>query len=70
VWLFADEPSRSAWAETWAQRTTDSATAEQAIEEGIATREKLAEAAAGWRSWAAQPDAWFSVLHGEVIATA
>ena len=23
----------------------------------------------GWRAWAATPDAWFAVLHGEVLAT-
>ena len=25
--------------------------------------------AAAWRAWAATPDAWFAVLHGEVLAT-
>ena len=25
--------------------------------------------AAAWRAWAATPDAWFAVLHGEILAT-
>ena len=29
----------------------------------------LAELAAGWRAWAAAPNGWFAVLHGEVLAT-
>jgi len=70
VWLFADETSRSWWAETWAQRTVGSGVAEQALRQGIVSREELAELAHGWRSWAAHPDGWFSVLHGEIMATA
>ncbi len=69
VWLFAEEASRSWWAETWAQRTMSSGIAEQATKGGVATGEELAEVAAGWRDWAAHPDGWFSVLHGEVVAT-
>ena len=70
AWVFADEASRSWWAETWAQRTVSSGIAEQATAQGIATGAELAEVADGWRAWAAHPDGWFSVLHGEVVATA
>jgi ubiquinone/menaquinone biosynthesis C-methylase UbiE len=68
VWLFAEPQRRRWWADTWARRTTDSAVAEQALELGIATSEELAGLADGWRSWAAQPDAWFVVVHGEILA--
>lgn len=69
AWLFADADSRSWWGETWAQRTVGSAMARQAVEAGIATDEELADVAEGWRAWLEQPDGWFSVLHGEVLAT-
>jgi ubiquinone/menaquinone biosynthesis C-methylase UbiE len=70
AWVFADESSRSWWAETWAQRTTSSSLAEQAIELGIVSADELADMAAGWQAWADHADGWFSVLHGEIIATA
>jgi len=68
AWVFADEPSREWWGTTWAERTLRSGLAEQALATGLATREELEDVAAGWREWLARPDAWFSVLHGEVLA--
>lgn len=70
VWLFARPEDRSWLAETWAQRTVGSGIAEQATAAGIASAEDLAQVADGWRRWAAHPDGWFSVLHGEIIASA
>lgn len=69
VWLFADEERRGWWSETWAQRTVSSGIATRARELGLATADELAEMAAGWRAWAQRPDAWFVVLHGEILAT-
>jgi ubiquinone/menaquinone biosynthesis C-methylase UbiE len=68
TWLFADEARRSWWAETWAQRMLRSALAEQAQEAGLATSDELTRIAHGWREWATHPDAWFAVLHGEILA--
>jgi len=68
AWVFADHASREWWGGTWAERTTRSGVAEQALAAGLATREELADLAAGWRDWLAHPDAWFSVLNGEVLA--
>ena len=70
VWLFADASGLAWWSATWAQRTTDSGLAGGAIAQGIATAEELADVAEGWRAWAAHRDAWFSVLHGEIVAVA
>ncbi|HKC28606.1 MAG TPA: methyltransferase domain-containing protein [Jatrophihabitans sp.] len=67
VWCYADEESRSAWANGWAERITQSALATQAVERGLATAAELDEIAVGWRTWAAQPDGWFAVLHGEIL---
>ena len=41
--------------------------AEQLTAYGIATPEDLAAFATAWRRWAASPDGWFAVLHGEVL---
>jgi ubiquinone/menaquinone biosynthesis C-methylase UbiE len=69
TWLFADETRLGWWSETWAQRTLASGVATQALERGLSSAEELATIAAAWRTWARQPGAWFSVLHGEVLAT-
>ena len=69
VWLFADEERRGWWSQTWAQRSVSSGMATQAVEQGLATTQELAEMAEGWHEWARQPDAWFTVLHGEIVAT-
>jgi hypothetical protein len=39
----------------------------QAVAEGFATQAEVDDIAAGWRAWAAHPDAWFGVPHGEII---
>ena len=43
---------------------------DQLLGHGIADRADLEAFAAGWRRWAASPDGWFAVLHGEILATA
>lgn len=61
-------PAADLWASTWAQRATGETFASQAVDLGLATRDDLADVAAGWLEWAADPDAWFLVPHGEILA--
>ncbi|MGA2836918.1 MAG: methyltransferase domain-containing protein [Acidimicrobiales bacterium] len=70
AWCFASEEERAWWGGLWADRFTRSALADQLLASGIAQRTDLEEFAAAWRRWAASPDGWFAVLHGEVLATA
>ncbi len=42
--------------------------AEQALDYGLSDAAELAEIAAAWRRWADQPDGYFAVPHGEVLA--
>ena len=37
------------------------------LREGSSTPEELERISAAWRSWALDPDAWFSVHHGEIL---
>lgn len=67
VWCFATPDDRAWWGGLWADRMTDSAIARQAVGEGLATEQDLAEIARGWRRWATHPDAWYAVLHGEIL---
>ncbi len=70
VWCYADDATRAWWSELWARRMTESPVARQAIDDGLATTEELDRVAEGWRDWGASgPDAWFTVLNGEILAS-
>ncbi len=68
TWCFATPDERDWWGGLWADRFTDSALAGQLLGAGLADRGDLAAFAEAWRRWAASPDGWFAVVHGEVIA--
>ena len=70
TWCFATPEDRAWWGGLWADRITASALADQLLSEGHATRHDLERVADGWRTWAAAPDGWLSLLHGEVVAVA
>jgi ubiquinone/menaquinone biosynthesis C-methylase UbiE len=69
VWCFATAEDRGWWGGLWAERFTHSFVAEQLVEKGIATADDLTSFGEGWRRWAASPDGWFAVPHGEVLCT-
>jgi SAM-dependent methyltransferase len=68
AWCFASADDLVWWTGTWADRLTGSAFGEQAVDHGLTDADELASLAAGWRTWGSRPGAWFSVLHGEVLA--
>jgi SAM-dependent methyltransferase len=67
TWCYCDPESRAEWGGMWAERMTTSAIAHQLVETGLSTPEELQQISAAWRAWAAHPDGWMSLLHGEVI---
>ncbi|WP_405487250.1 methyltransferase domain-containing protein [Streptomyces sp. NBC_00096] len=69
-WCYATAEEAAWWSALWADRTTASAYAGIATGGGHATEAELAGIADAWRTWGADPDAWFSVLNGEIIARA
>ncbi len=69
VWCFATPEDRAWWGGTWAERVTGSDLARQAVGLGIASEDGLEEMAGAWRRWAETPDAWFVVVHGEILAS-
>jgi SAM-dependent methyltransferase len=68
TWTFADASARSWWSDLWAERVIQSALAEQAISYRLSTREELEAISSAWRRWAEHDDAFFVVLHAELIA--
>ncbi|HWB23095.1 MAG TPA: methyltransferase domain-containing protein [Gaiellaceae bacterium] len=69
AWCFATPREREWWGGLWAERTTSSVFADQAIAYGLATRETLEEIAGGFRRWAENGDGWFAVLNGEILCS-
>ena len=70
TWTYADPESRAWWGGLWADRVVESSFAAQAVEYGYADRAELDAIAAAWRTWAEQPDGFFLVPHGEILARA
>lgn len=70
TWCFATPEDRAWWGGMWAERVTNSDIARTAVATGHATQADLERIAEAWRAWAAEPDGWLSILHGELLATA
>jgi SAM-dependent methyltransferase len=66
VWCFASDEDRAWWSGMWSERVTHSAIAGQAQAAGY-PQEELDRISEGWRTWGAEEDAWFAILHGEVL---
>ena len=67
TWCYATPADRAWQSETWAQRCLTSF-GPRAVELGLADRADLEAMAQAWRQWGASEDAWFVVVHGEVLA--
>ena len=68
VWCFATSEERRWWAGLWAERTVHSDFARQAIAYRLADDVLLESLHDAWLEWGEAPDAWFAVVHGELIA--
>ena len=68
TWCFATPADREWWGGMWADRVLKSDMAATALRTGAATQADLQRISDGWRAWAAHPDGWLSLLHGEVLA--
>ena len=70
TWCFATPEDREWWSGSWSQRVQESAFAEHAVAHGLASAEELAQLAVAWKQWGARDDAWFVVVHGEIVCRA
>ena len=67
LWCYATPESRAAWGGMWADRIVSSALADQLLTTGASSAEELTDLAAGWQTWAADPDGWIAIPHGEIL---
>ena len=68
AWCFATPDERAWWGGAYAERVVSSAYALRAVEIGTSTDRRNAAVAQAWRDWAAHPDGWLSLTHGELLA--
>ncbi|KIJ59778.1 hypothetical protein HYDPIDRAFT_100082 [Hydnomerulius pinastri MD-312] len=70
TWCYSTPEERAWWSDMWADRTVNSTFSSNAIEKGLATREKLERISQHWREWGTKEDGWFALLHGEIVCRA
>jgi ubiquinone/menaquinone biosynthesis C-methylase UbiE len=69
TWTFANPEDRAFWGGMWADRILKSAMSDQARRAGV-PEETLTSISTAWQTWAARPDGWIAILHGELLCTA
>jgi SAM-dependent methyltransferase len=68
TWTFADTATRRWWGGLWAERVIRSSLADQAVDYGLSSKDELEAISRSWLRWAEQDDAFFAVLHVELVA--
>lgn len=66
-WCFSTPEERKYWGGSMGERVRSSLLAKVAVEEGYATKEELERISKGWREFVEDEQAWFGLLHGEIL---
>ena len=66
-WCFSSDEEREYWGGSMEERANSSGFTKIALEEGFSTQEDLDKIARGWKDYRQNQDAWFGVLHGEIL---
>ncbi|KAM0096619.1 hypothetical protein ACP6JE_008886 [Aspergillus fumigatus] len=67
AWCFSSPEERKYWGGSMEARMRSSGFSKMAVEEGYATKEELETIANGWRDFVKDDQAWFGLLHGEIL---
>lgn len=69
TWTYATPEDTAWWGHSQAERVRSSKFADQARQQGVSDRE-IEEMAAAWQRWGEDPDAWFCMVHTDLILQA
>ncbi|KAI5306485.1 hypothetical protein KEM56_000663 [Ascosphaera pollenicola] len=69
TWCFSSPEEREYWGGSMGGRAKASGFAEAAIKDGYATKDELEKIVDGWKKFVEDEDAWFGLMHGEVLCT-
>ena len=67
TWCFSAPGDVQWWSDLWAERLVKSDFAKSAVDGGHATALELQRIAEVWKVWGSSEDAWFAVMHGEIL---
>src|ERR1700756_65615 len=70
LWCYATAATREWWGGMWADRILHSDVARELLQLGLASPAQLDEISVAWRDWAAAPDGWMAIPHGEILCRA
>ncbi|WP_144938402.1 methyltransferase domain-containing protein [Rothia kristinae] len=68
TWTYATPEATAWWGGSQADRVQHSNFTRRAADQGLSL-DQIDHIAADWRAWGQDPDAWFFLPHGEIIAT-
>jgi len=68
-WCFSSDEEREYWGGSMEERTKSSGFTKISLNEGFSTQADLAKMARGWKEFRQNQDAWFGLLHGEILCT-
>jgi len=68
TWTYPAGDSARWWGAMWADRVLNTTLATQILERGLATSDELRHIHDAWLEWSEDPDAWFMVPSGELLA--
>lgn len=68
TWTYPAGEAARWWGQSWAERTRAEAYGVRALAAGLVDEQGIDEIAGAWLEWAEDPDAWFMIAHGELIA--
>jgi ubiquinone/menaquinone biosynthesis C-methylase UbiE len=67
AWCFGSDEERAYWGGSMQARAMSSGFAKSAVGEGFAQKDDLEIIAAGWKDFVENQNAWFGLLHGEIL---
>ncbi|KAI5261403.1 hypothetical protein E4T47_09438 [Aureobasidium subglaciale] len=65
TWCYSSEVERVAFGKAWMERVVGI----KVVEQGLATKQEMAEIREGWKEWSQDPDGWLCIPHGEALIT-
>lgn len=66
-WCFSSDEEREYWGGSMGERARSSGFVTMALEEGFSTPEEMEMLATGWDEFREDKNAWFGLLHGEIL---
>jgi hypothetical protein len=68
TFCYAGKEEREWWGGVWRERTVSREWERSMVQTGIATRDELVAMSDAWGEWQTKEDAWFGMMHGEILA--